>query len=327
MKTDSMKINIANIGIAKIGIAAENRPQEKRVAILPRELKKITERHEVLVEKGAGLGLAIPDTAYIKAGCKMGSKEEVYGCDLVVRLKEPKIEELRLMHPGAIIMSMMHLRCSEELEKALNQLKLIAIPMDMLKAPTGRRRIEAFEDTGRLGMEYGFKLWGKDPATATVKIMGYGNLAAGAIRCAARKFAKLEILNKHDLAQMEKHLPGTDILVDAINRPYRREVEKEPAFVTREMLKLLKPGSVIIDLISNPENHGIVETMHPTFLDDPYYIVDGIYHSSLWGWPGLDPEAVTRRYSIQLRPILRNLANKGLEKCDTFIKNAAVFPK
>ena len=73
---------------------------------------------------------------------------------------------------------------------------------------------------------------------------------------------------------MDKHIPGTDILVDAVNRPYRREVAKETPFVTREMLKLFKPGSVILDLVSNPENHAPVETMRPTTLDNLHYIVD-----------------------------------------------------
>lgn len=104
-------------------------------------------------------------------------------------------------------------------------------------------------------MECGFKLWGQDPATATVKIMGYGSVAMGAIRCAARKLAKVEILNKKNFLEMEKHIPGTDILVD------------------------------------------------------------GIYHTSCWGWPGLEPKEIAKRYSLQVAPILRDIANKGLDKC------------
>ncbi|MBL7198227.1 MAG: hypothetical protein ISS47_09020 [Candidatus Omnitrophica bacterium] len=171
-------------------------------------------------------------------------------------------------------------------------------------------------------MEYGFQLWGKDPATANVKIMGYGNMAMGAIRCAARKFAKVTILNKRALLEMNKHIPGTDILVDAVNRPYRREVAKEPPFVTREMLKLFKPGSVIVDLVSNPENHAPVETMRPTTLDNLYYMVDGIYHTSCWGWPGLEPKKIAKRYSRRLAPILKNLADNGIDKCNDLTKAA-----
>jgi len=306
----------------RVGIAKENRGLEKRVIVQPPEINKIASRHEVLVEKGAGEGIDIPDSAFTVAGCKIVSRNEVYASDIVVRIKEPDFEEIKLMRPGSVIMSMMHIRCRPKLEKALREQKLIVIPLENLKDQFNRRKVEAVEESGRIGMEYGFQLWGKDPASATVKIMGYGNMAVSAIRYAARKFAKVEILNKKDFLKMEKHIPGTDILVDAINRPYRRDVEKEPFFVTRQMLKLFKKGSVIIDLVSNPKNHAPVETMQPTTLNSLHYLVDGIYHASCWGWPGLNPKPVAKRYSLQLMPILLDLADNGVDHCDEFTKAA-----
>ena len=306
----------------KIGIAAENRPQEKRVIIQPPDIDKLAARHEVIFEKGAGLGLGIPDKAFAAAGCEIGSRKKVYSCHLIVCIKEPSFEEIKMMKTGSIIMSMMHLRCRPKLEDALRKQDLITIPLENLKDSFGKRKVEAVEISGRIGMDYGFKLWGKDPATANVKIMGYGNMAMGAIRTAARKRAGVQILNKNDFLEMDKHIPGTDILVDAINRPYRREVAKEPFFVTREMLKLFKPGSVIVDLVSNPENHAPVETMHPTTLDNLSYVVDGIYHTSCWGWPGMEPETVAKRYSLQLKPILEDLADNGIDQCDPTTKAA-----
>lgn len=308
----------------KIGIAAENRPQEKRILIQPPEINKVAARHEVIVESGAGLGVNIPDRAFIKAGCEIGTRNEVYGCHLVVRIKEPTHEEVRLMKPGSIIMSMMHLRCRPELEQAMREQDVIVIPIENLKYPFGRRIVEAVEDSGRIGMDYAFKLWGKEPSTATVKVMGYGNIAMGAIKCAARKFAKVEVLNKRDFQEMQKHIPGTDILVDGVNRPYRRDVEEEPYFVTKDMLKLFKPGSVIVDLVSNPAKHAPVETMHPTYLDSLHYMVDGIYHTSCWGWPGLEPEKIAKRYSIQIKPILEDLADNGIDHCSDAIKAAVI---
>jgi len=306
----------------KIGVAAENRRGEKRVIIQPPEINKIAIRHRVIVGKGAGLGIGISDEEFIEAGCKIGSSREVYASDLVVRIKEPAFEEIKMIRPGKIIMSMMHLRCRPKLEDALRKQKLIVIPLEHLKDAFGKRRVEAVDDSGRIGMEYAFKLWGKNPASCHVKIMGYGNIAVGAIRAACRRFAKVEILNKKDFLKMEKHIPGTDILVDAINRPYRREVEKEPFFVTRKMLKLFKPDSVIVDLVSNPKNHAPVETMHPTTVDNLHYVVDGIHHTSCWGWPGLEPKLIAKRYSLQLAPILKDLADNGIDKCDDLIAAA-----
>ncbi len=309
----------------KIGIAAENRSREKRVIIQPPEINSLASSHEVIIEKGAGVGIDIQDKAFIEVGCKIGSRREVYDCDLVVRIKEPSFEEIEMMQPGSIIMSMMHIRCRPKLEEALRKQKLITIPLENLKDLSGRRRVEAVDDSGRIGMEYGFKLWGKDPATCNVKIMGYGKVAMGAIRCAARKFSKITILNRKDFLEMDKHIPGTDILVDGINRPYQRGVAKELPFVTSEMLKLFKPGSVIVDLVSNPENHAPVETMRPTTLDDLHYMVDGIYHTSCWGWPGLEPKKIAKRYRLQLRSILEDMAGNGLDKCDNLTKSAILY--
>ena len=309
----------------KIGIAAENRPKEKRVVIQPPEIDRLAARHEVIVEKGAEVGLGIPDRAFAMAGCEIGSRKKVYACHLVVRIKEPSFEEIKMMRPGSMIMSMMHLRCRPNLEAALRKQGLIAIPLENLKDAFGDRTVEAVMDSGRIGMEYGFKLWGKDPHTACVKIMGYGNIAVGAIRAAARKFAKVQILNKNDFLNMDKHIPGTDILVDGINRPYRREVAKEPFFVTRQMLKLFKPGSVIVDLACNPQNHAPVETMRPTTLDNLHYAVDGIYHTSCWGWPGLEPKTIAKRYSLQLKPILEDLADNGIDQCSHLTKAAILY--
>jgi alanine dehydrogenase len=270
------------------------------------------------------MGVGILDQEYEENGAKIGSREEVYACDIVVRIKEPNDDELGLMRPGSIIMSMMHLRCNRELKSTILKRKLIGIPLENLKDPLGNRKVEAVEAAGRIGMEFGFKLWGKDPAACQVKIMGYGNIARGAIRAAARGLAKVEILNRQHFLEMEKHIPGTDILVDAVNRPFRSEVEKEPPFVTREMLKLFKKGSVIVDLVSNPIGHAPVETMEPTFLDKLYYVVDGIYHTSCWGWPGLEPETISKRYSIQVAPIVKEIAEKGLENVSDYIKRAVV---
>lgn len=308
----------------KIGIAAENRPMEKRVILHPEELHPLTHRHEVLVETGAGLGVGILDAQYAVAGCKIARREKVYAADLVVRIKEPVPEEVRLLKPGAILMSMMHLRCAPVLERGLIRQQVIAVPLENIKDALGRRIVEAVRETGRIGMDFAFKLWGRDPAKAKVKIMGYGNVAEGAIRSAMEKSASVEILNRRHFIRMDRHLPGTDILVDAVNRPFRRDVEKETPFVTAAMLGLLKKGSVLLDLVANPAGHAPIETMRPTYMNEPYYMVEGIYHTALWGWPAMDPMNISRRYSLQMAPLVRAIADHGLDKAPLSVRSAVV---
>ena len=192
--------------------------------------------------------------------------------------------------------------------------------MEEIKDSLGRLRIEALHQTGYLAMEKGFELWGKDPAKCIVKVMGYGNVAYGAIQAAARKFARVIILHKKDFEKMSEHIPDTDILVNAINWP--KALRGKKLLITRKMLKLFKKGAVLLDLVSNPEGQSPVETMYPTTIDNISYLVEGVIHASCWGWPGLNPENISRRYSIQVKPILEDIANYGVDHLPAYIQAA-----
>jgi len=303
-----------------IGICKENRPLEKRVILRPEELKNITSTHTVFVEEGAGEGIGIKDVEYAGVGAKIVEREVVYGCQLVVRLKEPNEKELAMMRPEAVIFSMLHLPGNPHLAGLLRKYSIVAIAMEEVRSSLGRRKIEALHQTGYLGMEKGFELWGQDPSQCMVKIMGYGNVAWGAAQCAARKFSRVIILHKHDFKNMAEHIPETDILVNAINWPIERRGKE--FIVKRDMLRLFTKGAVIVDLISNPSGQSPIETMHPTALDNISYVAGSVIHTSCWGWPGLDPVNISRRYSIQVAPILKEIADAGVDKLPESIRAA-----
>jgi len=171
-------------------------------------------------------------------------------------------------------------------------------------------------------MKKSFELWvaagkNRNPSKCVVKVMGYGPVAWGAIRFAARNFASVTVLNKKDFNEMESLIPGTDIIVNGINWPI--EERGKTILITREMLKLFKSGSVILDLISNPEGQSPIETMHPTRLANISFVIDGVIHTSCWGWPGLDPEGISKRYSIQVAPILLEIADGLLDSLPDYI--------
>lgn len=303
-----------------IGIVRENRPNEKRVILRPTELKEIALKHTIYVEKGAGEGIGIKDSDYEQIGAKIVETKQVYSSALVVRLKEPKEDELSMMKPGSIIMSMMHLPGNPHLRSLLKKYRIIAIAMEEIKDAFGHRMIEAVHQAGYLGMGKGFQLWDGDASKCVVKVMGYGNVAWGAIQCAARKFAQVVVLNKKDFKDMQKHIPGTDILVNGINWPMEKRGKE--FIITRDMLKLFKKGAVLLDLISNPPGQSPIETMHPTTLDNISYVVDDVIHTSCWAWPGLDPVNISQRYSIQVAPILKEIADKGLNNLPEYISQA-----
>lgn len=304
----------------RLGIAAEDRPGEKRVVLLPQQVRPLARTHRVLVETGAGLGLGIGDARYEAAGAIVAPKKNVYASDLVVRITAPNEKELKLMKRGAAIMSMLHLAARPRLTRLLRHYGINGIALEELKDVFGERKIEALHETGYLGMMKGFELWGGDPEKAVVKIMGYGHVAWGAIQAAARRFARVIVLNKRDMTQMAKNLHGTDILVNAVNWPY--DLRGRVFLVRRRMLKDLKKHAVIVDLIVNPEGMSPIETCRPTTLENISYKVDGVIHAACWGWPGLDPANISKRYSIQIRPVIRHLIDSGFAKMPAYIRDA-----
>lgn len=304
----------------KIGIALDNRRQEKRVALRPEELRGLAAKNTILVEHNAGLGVGFTDDDYRRAGALPVSKKQIYSCPLVVKLREPNRAELSLMRPGSTVFSMMHLLNRPSLAKLLRQYRINAISMEKIKNHLGERIIEDLHEVGYAGMMKGFEIWGHLPSKATVKVMGWGKIAMGAIQAASRQQARVILLNKREMNEMEKHLPGTDILVDALTWP--TTLRGKVYLVTREMLKLPRRGAVLLGLVSNPNHKYPIETMRPTTMSDISYKLDGVTHAACWGWSGLDPENVTRRYSIQIAPMLADISESGLARLPHYIRDA-----
>ncbi len=305
----------------RIGIALDDRRAEKRVALRPEELMNITRRHQVFVEHGAGLGVGITDDEYRQAGAHPASKRNVYSCPLVVKLREPNETELKLMRPGSTIFSMMHLYNRLNLARLLKRTRINAIAMEKVKDHLGDRIIEDLHEVGYCGMRKALELWGRNPAKATVKIMGSGKIAIGAIQAASRAQARVILLNTREMNQMERHMPGTDILVDGLSWP--SELRGKLFLVTRGMLKLMNPRAAVIGLVANPAGQYPTESMHPTTLSNISYVYGGVTHAACWGWSGLDPVNVTRRFSIQIAPVLADIARHGTHHLPPYLELAA----
>jgi alanine dehydrogenase len=304
----------------RIGLALDERRNERRVALRPEELMDIARRHQVFVERGAGLGVGISDDEYRQAGAHPAAKALVYSCPLVVKLREPNEAELKLMRPGSTVFSMMHLHNRLNLARLLRRMRINAIAMERVKDHLGERMIEDLHEVGYCGMQKAFELWGRNPAKATVKIMGYGKIALGAIQAASRAQARVILLNKREMNQMERHLPGTDLLVDGLSWP--AELRGKLFLVTRGMLRLMNPRAAVIGLVSNPIGQYPIETMRPTTLSDISYVDHGVTHAACWGWSGLDPVNVTRRFSIQIAPVLDDISRHGIARLPPYIGQA-----
>lgn len=306
----------------RIGLALDDRRQEKRVALRPEELMDIARRYQVFVERDAGLGVGITDEEYKQAGAHPATKAMVYSCQLVVKLREPNETELKLMRPGATVFSMMHLHNRLNLARLLRGMHINAIAMEKVKDHLGERMIEDLHEVGYAGMMKAFELWGRSPAKATVKIMGHGKIAIGAIQAASRAQARVILLNKREMNEMDRHLPGADILVDGLT--WSAKLRGKVFLVTRGMLRLMNPRAAVIGLVANPLGQYPIETMRPTTLSDLSYTAGGVTHAACWGWSGFDPVNVTRRFSIQIAPVLADIARHGINRLPPYLEQALI---
>jgi alanine dehydrogenase len=311
-----------NIGIAR-EIAA--RGKEIRVALLPREVRKIVEAgYRVLAEADLGSRLGVPDSEYIKAGAIVtGRRQLVFRQDILVKLKPPLPQEFLLLHKN-ILFSMLHAEQNPHYLKMLKRAGAVAIAMELVKNRAGERLIQCTDIAGEQGMIMAFHLARKSPSECKVLVLGYGAIASGAMNVAFSLGAKVRILRKTEFKHIRYFLRNVDILVGAVAWP-KEERQKRHYLVSRQMLKLMDKNAIVLDLSVDFPN--IIQTCRPTLIDQPVYEIDGIRHISIYGYPGLAPISSSLRYSRQILPVLLKIAQaKGIQALPAYLKKAVINP-
>ena len=173
-------------------------------------------------------------------------------------------------------------------------------------------------------MLYGFNLALKSPGECKILVLGYGQVASGAISVASKLGAQVKILRKSGYKDIKYHLKGKDILVNGITWPqYHRD--KKDYVVTKKMLKLLNPGAIVVDISADFPNP--IETCRPTYLNDPWYEIDGIKHICIYGYPALVPVTSSQKYSRQLLPLILDIAENGVKKMSKPLQQALIRTK
>lgn len=308
-----------NIGIPKERNAGG---KEIRAVLLPPEVKKITqEGHNVFIEKDTGIGVYATNDQYEKAGATiLRSPREIFRKELVVKIKPPLVKEFRMMKKN-ILFSMIHAEQNPKYLRLLKEREVRAVAQELVRNRYGERLIECTEMAGHQGMLMAFHHSPKIPEECNVLILGYGNVATGAIRVSSCLGAKIKILRKAEYGDIKHFVRGKDIVVNGICWP---KVNRDHKYyiITRKMLKLLSPGAVILDLaVDYP---GPIETCHPTQINRPFYYVDGIKHICVFGYPGLSPVSSSRRYSRQVCSLILEIAKYGLDNAPDYIRKARI---
>jgi alanine dehydrogenase len=305
----------------------------------------IASGHKLLVEKGAGSGSGFEDAAYIKAGAEIvATAAEIFKkSDMVMHVKEPLPAEYDLIHEGQIVFTYLHLAAAEELTKALIKTKSVCIAYETIQKPDRSLPLltPMSEVAGRMAIQQGAKYLemaqgghgvllggvpGVDPGN--VVVIGGGIVGINAAKMACGLGAKVYILDMNldrlrylsdvmpancfglfsSPATLRELIKRADVVVGAVLIPGA----KAPKLITREMLKTMKPGSVLVDVAI--DQGGCFETSKPTTHGNPIFTVDGVVHYCVANMPGAVPRTSTMALTNATLPYAVEIANKGWKK-------------
>ena len=327
----------------KIGIPKEIKNNENRVGATPAGVKElIAHGHDVYVQQTAGEGSGFSDEEYAAAGAKLlPTIEEVYAiADMIVKVKEPIEPEYSLVRKGQVVFTYFHFACDRELTDAMLASGATCIAYETV---TDRERrlpllVPMSEVAGRMSVQEGAHflekpqggrgvLLGGVPGVkpAKVLVLGAGVVGRNAALMAAGLGADVTITDislptlRHCAETMprnvktlfssrhniEQELPTSDLVIGSVLVPGA----KAPHLITREMIKLMRPGSVMVDVAV--DQGGCFETTHPTTHSEPIYTIDGVIQYAVANIPGAVPYTSTMALTNATLPYALRLADLG----------------
>ena len=326
-----------------IGIPKEIKEQEQRVALLPSAASQLTRRgHSVVVQKNAGIGSGYPDEDYVKAGAEIvdQAKEVFARADMIVKVKEPLEAEFPLLRKGQILFTYLHLAASKSLTQALLKSGVIAIAYETIQVNHRLPLLEPMSEiAGRMSVVMGANflakynggsgvLLGGVPGVlpGRVIVVGGGTSGVNAARMAAGlgadvtildvdlerlRYLDLSIISANTLYSSEANLldlmADCDLLIGAVLLPGA----KAPKLITRQMLRKMKPGSVLVDIAI--DQGGCAETSRPTTHLDPVYVEEGVTHYCVANMPAAYARTATQALTNVTFRYVELLADLGLE--------------
>ena len=329
----------------EIGVPRETKNQEFRVGLSPSSVRVLTENgHSVFVQSQAGNGAGFTDEDYSNAGAEIVSNPEAAWCrELIVKVKEPLKSEYSFLAKGQILFTYLHLAADRQLTEHLIDCGICAIAYETVELP-GANKLPLLSPmsiiAGRLSVQFGARflerqqggrgvLLGGVPGVrpGKVVILGGGVVGTEAAKMAIGMGAAVQILDVNverlnyletlfgfraellysNSAHIETAVREADLLIGAVLVPGR----KAPILVPRNLVKKMRPGSVIVDVAV--DQGGCVETLHATSHTNPTYIDEGVVHYGVPNMPGAVPWTATQALNNSTLPYVVQLANLGIK--------------
>jgi alanine dehydrogenase len=339
-----------------VGVPKEIKVLENRVGLTPASVRELVHHgHRVIVEPNAGQGIGASDDDYARAGAEIArDAPDVFArADMIVKVKEPQAGERRMLRPGQVLFTYLHLAPDPEQTKELVAGGAIAIAYETVTSATGGLPLLApmSEVAGRMAVQAGAHylekasggkgiLLGGVPGVepARVVVLGGGVVGNHAITVALGMEADVWVLDRnvdvlrrlwaqfgpalntvystHDA--IERHVAMADLVIGGVLIPGA----SAPKLVSRELIKRMEPGSVVVDVAI--DQGGCFETSRPTTHAEPVYTVDGVIHYCVANMPGGVPRTSTYALNNATLPFVLALADKGWRKAladDAHLRN------
>jgi alanine dehydrogenase len=329
-----------------IGVPKEIKTSENRVGLVESGVKALVrEGHKVIVEKDAGLGSGITNEAYERAGAQIiDTKKDVYAkADMIIKVKEPLPEEYPMLREDQILYTYLHLAPEPVLTKALLDRKVKGVAYETIQLDDGSLPllVPMSEVAGRMATQVGASYLQKDRGgkgvllggvpgveRGRVTILGGGVAGINAAKMAVGLGAQVTMLDVNhkrleylddifagkiqtlfsNITNIEKVVPKTDLLIGAVLLPGA----KAPHLVTREMIRQMEKGSVIVDIAV--DQGGCIETCRPTSHKEPTFVEEGVIHYCVPNMPGVFSRTSTYALTNVTLKYALMLANLGVEE-------------
>ncbi|MGK7950938.1 MAG: alanine dehydrogenase [Xenococcaceae cyanobacterium] len=328
----------------EIGVPKETKDQEFRVGLTPNSVRVLSENnHVVFVETNAGVGSGFSDRDYQQAGAKIvATATEAWNRELVVKVKEPLASEYKFINKEQILFTYLHLAADRPLTECLIESGVSAIAYETVELDDGRLPLLTPMSViaGRLSVQFGARylekqqggrgvLLGGMPGVSPgrVVILGGGVVGTEAAKIAIGMGAQVQIIDINvdrlsyletlfgsrvellysSKPQIEAVVPEADLLIGAVLVVGR----KAPTLVSRDLVKKMRAGSVIIDVAV--DQGGCIETLRTTSHTNPTYVEEGVLHFGVPNMPGAVPWTATQALNNSTLPYVLKLANFGMD--------------